>query len=52
MASRNPLYIVVFRASLHVQMIPSELDLLWGMPEPGGTARPKNALLPFCWWIS
>ena len=28
MGSRNPLYIVVFRASSHVQMIPSERDLL------------------------
>ena len=27
MGSRNPLYIVVFRASSHVQMIPSERDL-------------------------
>jgi hypothetical protein len=28
MGSRNPLYVVVFRASSHVQMIPSERDLL------------------------
>jgi hypothetical protein len=28
MDSRNPLYSVVFRASSHVQMIPSERDLL------------------------
>jgi hypothetical protein len=28
MGSRNPLHLVVFRASSHVQMIPSERDLL------------------------
>ena len=36
MGSRNPLYIVVFRASLHVQMIPSERDLLKSIFKPSG----------------
>jgi hypothetical protein len=28
MGSRNPLYIFVFRVSLHIQMIPSERDMI------------------------
>jgi hypothetical protein len=35
--SRSTLYLVVFRASSHVQMIPSERDLLYER-EPGESA--------------